>query len=69
MLRFGTCGKAANTSHKLANGITGRAAIATDHHALGVSNLQKGAHMALENLGSKGIAHDSADTRDRTHKL
>ena len=37
----------ANARHELANGITGRTAVATDHHALCACNLQKGAYMAL----------------------
>ena len=61
--------KAANTRHELANGIAGGAAVAANHHALGVGNLQKSAHVAFENLGGKGITHDTADTRNRTHQF
>ena len=59
--------KAANASDELHDGITCRAAIAANHYALSLRDFKESTHMALQNLRSKGIANDSADTRNRTH--
>ena len=54
---------------KLTNSVARRSTVATNHDSLGLGNLQKGTHMALQDLGGKGITHDSADTRNRTHQF
>ena len=59
--------KAANASDKLNDGIACRAAIAANDHALSLRDFEECTHMALQNLRSKGIANDSANTRNRTH--
>ncbi len=59
--------KAANASDELHNRITCGAAITANHHALCLRDFEESTHMALQNLRSKGIANDSADTRNRTH--
>ena len=62
-------GKAADTRDKLHDGIAGGAAVTPDNHTLRLRNLEEGAHVTLENLRGEGIAHDTADTRNRTHQF
>ena len=62
-------GKAANACDILHNRLPRRAAIATNHHAFRLRDFEESPHMALQNLRGKSIAHDSANTRNRTHQF
>ena len=62
-------GEAAYARDKLHDGIAGGAAVTPDNDTLRLRNLEEGAHMALEHLRGEGIAHDTADTRNRTHQF
>ena len=62
-------GKAADASDKLHNRIACGAAIAANHHALCLRDFEECTHVALQDLRSKGITNDSADTRNRTHQF